>query len=69
MRSRPPGRACGRSTSSPGRPISAEIELVRAEAEVVYRGRRQATAQAKLVGPATGKLLAHATSTCMIIAP
>lgn len=49
------------------RPITAATEQVRAEADVLYRGRRQATAQAKLVDPATGKLLAHATSTCMII--
>ena len=49
------------------RPISAAVELVRAEAEVLYRGRRQATAQAKLIDAATGKLLAHGTSTCMII--
>lgn len=49
------------------RPIGAAVELVRAEAEVLYRGRRQATAQAKLIDAATGKLLAHGTSTCMII--
>ena len=41
------------------RPITADVELVRAEAEVLYRGRRQATAQAKLIDAATGKLLAH----------
>ena len=34
------------------RPITAEIELVRAEAEVLYRGRRQATAQAQLTDAA-----------------
>lgn len=49
------------------RPIGAAVEQVRAEAEVLYRGRRQATAQAKLIDAATGKLLAHGTSTCMII--
>jgi uncharacterized protein (TIGR00369 family) len=49
------------------RPLTARIETVRAEAEVLYRGRRQATAQARLVDAATGKLLAHATATCMII--
>jgi uncharacterized protein (TIGR00369 family) len=51
------------------RPVTAEVELVHAEAEVLYRGRRQATAQAKLTDAATGKLLAHGTATCMIIAP
>ena len=49
------------------RPIGAELELVRAEAEVLYRGRRQATAQAKLTDAATGKLLAQGTATCMIL--
>jgi uncharacterized protein (TIGR00369 family) len=49
------------------RAITADIELVRAEAEVLYRGRRQATAQARLTDAATGKLLAHGTSTCMIL--
>jgi len=51
------------------RPVTADVALVRAEAEVLYRGRRQATAQAKLADAATGKLLAHGTATCMIIAP
>ena len=49
------------------RPITAEAEMVRAEAEVLYRGRRQATSQAKLTDAATGKLLAHGTATCMIL--
>jgi len=49
------------------RAITADIDLVRAEGEVLYRGRRQATAQAKLTDGATGKLLAHGTATCMII--
>jgi uncharacterized protein (TIGR00369 family) len=51
------------------RPVTADVELVRAEAEVLYRGRRQATAHAKLTDVATDKLLAHGTATCMIIAP
>jgi uncharacterized protein (TIGR00369 family) len=49
------------------RPITAGIELVRAEGEVLHRGRRQATAQAKLIDATTGKLLAHGSTTCMII--
>jgi uncharacterized protein (TIGR00369 family) len=50
------------------RPLTVEIEKVRAEGEVLYRGRRQATAQAKLTDAANGKLLAHGTATCLIIA-
>ena len=49
------------------RPVTAEIERVRAEGEVLYRGRRQATAQAQLTDAATGKLLAHGTATCLIL--
>jgi uncharacterized protein (TIGR00369 family) len=49
------------------RPITAEIERVRAEGEVLYRGRRQATAQARLTDAATGKLLAHGSATCLIL--
>ena len=41
------------------RPITREIERVHAEGEVIYRGRRQATAQARLTDVATGKLLAQ----------
>jgi uncharacterized protein (TIGR00369 family) len=51
------------------RPITRDIALVQAEGEVLYRGRRQATAQARLTDPETGKLLAHATATCLIIEP
>ena len=50
------------------RPISRDTGVVRAEAEVVHRGRRQATAEGRLVAVSTGKLLAHATTTCMILA-
>ena len=49
------------------RPITRGIERVRAEAEVIYRGRRQATGQGRLTDAATGKLLAHGTTTCMIL--
>jgi uncharacterized protein (TIGR00369 family) len=49
------------------RPITRETGRVRAEAEVVHRGRTQATAEARLVAADTGKLLATATSTCLII--
>jgi uncharacterized protein (TIGR00369 family) len=50
------------------RPISRDTGTVRAEAEVVHRGRRQATAEARLFEAGSGKLLAHGTSTCMILA-
>ena len=49
------------------RPITADIGRVRAEGEVLYRGRRQATAQAQLTDAETGKLLAHGSATCLII--
>ena len=49
------------------RPITRDTGPVRAEAEVVHRGRRQATVEARLVAAETGKLLAHGTSTCMIL--
>ena len=49
------------------RPITRDIERVRAEAEVLHRGRTQATAQARLIDAATGKLLATGTSTCLIL--
>ena len=50
------------------RPLTRDTGRVRAEGTVVYRGRRQATADAKLLAEDTGKLLATATSTCMILA-
>ncbi len=49
------------------RAITSDIGRVRAEAEVLYRGRRQATAQAQLTDAASGKLLAHGSATCLII--
>ena len=42
-------------------------DSVRCEAVVVYRGGRVATSEGKLCAEKTGKLLAHGTSTCMII--
>lgn len=49
------------------RPLTRDTGRVRAEGTVEYRGRRQATADAKLYAEETGKLLASATSTCMIL--
>jgi uncharacterized protein (TIGR00369 family) len=50
------------------RPITRETGLVLCEANVLYRGRRQATAEAVLTAAESGKLVAHGTSTCMILA-
>ena len=49
------------------RPLTRDTGAVRAEGTVEYRGRRQATANARLYAEETGKLLASATSTCMIL--
>jgi uncharacterized protein (TIGR00369 family) len=49
------------------RPITRDTSEVRCEAEVVHRGRRQATSEARLYEAETGKLLAHGTTTCMIM--
>lgn len=47
------------------RPIRAETGLIRCEGTVVHGGSRVATAEGRLVD-ATGKLLAHGTTTCLI---
>lgn len=49
------------------RAITSDTGTVHCTGEVTYRGRRQATADARLVEPETGRLLASATSTCMIL--
>ena len=49
------------------RPITRDTGRVRAEAEVIHRGRKQATVEAKLTAVDTGKLLATGTSTCLIL--
>ncbi|HEY5815789.1 MAG TPA: hypothetical protein VIS95_05555 [Solirubrobacterales bacterium] len=43
------------------------IGVVHGEANVLYRGRRQATAEAYLTAADSGKLLAHGVATCMIL--
>ena len=50
------------------RPIAPDGGTVRCEGRVVSRGRRIATAEARLVDSG-GKLLAHGTSTLMILEP
>lgn len=49
------------------RPITLETGPVRCEGEILYRGRKQATADARLTAIESGKLLATGTATCMII--
>lgn len=47
------------------RPVTVDSGLLTCEGTVIQRGRRTALAQAQLADGA-GKLVAHATSTCMI---
>jgi len=49
------------------RPMTARTGKVRAEGTVVHAGRRQAVAEGRLVGAADGRLLAHGTTTCLIV--
>jgi uncharacterized protein (TIGR00369 family) len=49
------------------RPISRDTGRVLCEASVLYRGRKQATAEANLTAAESGKLLAHGIATCMIL--
>jgi len=49
------------------RPITRDTGRVLCEASVLYRGRRQATAEASLTAADSGKLLAHGVATCMIL--
>lgn len=48
------------------RPVTIATGRVRGEGEVIHTGRTVATAQGKLLDE-TGKLYAHATTTCMIL--
>jgi len=48
------------------RPITADTGLIRCEGHVIHSGSRVATAEGKLTD-AAGKLLAHGTTTCLII--
>jgi uncharacterized protein (TIGR00369 family) len=49
------------------RPITRETGAIRAESVVVHKGRKTATAEAKLSSVESGKLLATGTSTCLIL--
>ena len=48
------------------RPITAKTGRVRAEGRVVAQGRQIISAEARLLGP-DGKLLAHGTTTVLVI--
>ena len=50
------------------RAIMPDAGEVLAEGRVVHRGRRVATAEGTVKRASDGKLLAHGTSTCMILA-
>jgi uncharacterized protein (TIGR00369 family) len=49
------------------RPITRDTGVVRCEAGVVHRGRKNATSEARLTAVGSGKLLATGTSTCLIL--
>ena len=51
------------------RAITRDTGRVLCEAEVVHRGGTIATAEGRLRAESDGKLLAHGTSTCLIISP
>jgi uncharacterized protein (TIGR00369 family) len=49
------------------RPITVDTGRVRCEGTIVHRGGRVATADGRLIAESTGKLLAHGTTTCLVI--
>jgi uncharacterized protein (TIGR00369 family) len=49
------------------RPITLETGRVRSEGLIVHRGSTIATAEGRLTAIESGKLLAHGTTTCLII--
>ena len=49
------------------RGITVDTGRIRAEGTVVHAGRRLATAEGRLTVQETGKLLAHATTACILI--
>jgi len=48
------------------RPMTVETGLVRCEGTVLHAGSRVATAEGKVLD-AAGRLLAHGTTTCLIL--
>jgi uncharacterized protein (TIGR00369 family) len=51
------------------RPVTSATGRIVCEGTVVHRGARVATAEGRVVVEATGKLVAHGTTTCLIFAP
>jgi uncharacterized protein (TIGR00369 family) len=49
------------------RPITIDTGRVRCEGVVIHRGSTIATAEGRLTAVSNGKLLAHGTTTCLII--
>lgn len=49
------------------RPITVDTGLIRAEGRILHRGSSTATSEATLHAVESGKLLAHGTSTCLIL--
>ncbi|MFJ6905424.1 PaaI family thioesterase [Streptomyces griseoluteus] len=48
------------------RPVLPDTPSLRCEGTVIHAGRTTATAEARVVGSADGKLYAHATTTCAV---
>jgi uncharacterized protein (TIGR00369 family) len=49
------------------RPITSDTGRVLCEGTVVHRGGRVATAEGRVIAERDGKLLAHGTTTCLIL--
>jgi uncharacterized protein (TIGR00369 family) len=50
------------------RAITRDTGPIRAEGSVIHRGGRVATAEGRVIAQDSGKLLAHATTTCLVMA-
>jgi uncharacterized protein (TIGR00369 family) len=51
------------------RPITSETGRILCEGTVVHRGGRVATAEGRVYAEADGRLVAHGTTTCLILSP
>lgn len=51
------------------RAITSDTGRILCEGTVVHRGSRVATADGRVIAEASGKLLAHGTTTCLLVAP
>ena len=49
------------------RPITSETGRIVCEGKVLHRGGRVATAEGRVIADGSGKLLAHGTTTCLIL--